>query len=240
MENHCKSAYFHQSLVRTSRGGARAYGDDRGTSSSQNRRVTLVAAEARSGTDTFAVMRMENVFEVPAAPDTAWALLTDVPRVVPCLPGAELERTVDESTWEVLQRVKLGPISLQFRSDIRRTEMNETDRRAVLSVNAKEVRGRGGADATIESSLIPAGEGTQVTVVTELSLRGAVAQYGRPVIGSVAEELTKQFATCLASMLEVDKTADSATPAAAPEVAKPVGGLRLFFAALWRKFVRRG
>ena len=168
-------------------------------------------------------MRMENVFEVPAAPDTAWALLTDVPRVVPCMPGAELERTVDESTWAVLQRVKLGPISLQFRSDIRRTEMNETDRRAVLSVNAKEVRGRGGADATIESSLMPAGDGTRVTVVTELSLRGAVAQYGRPVIGSVAEELTKQFATCLASMLEVDKTADSATAAPAPEVAKPVG-----------------
>jgi carbon monoxide dehydrogenase subunit G len=185
-------------------------------------------------------MRMENVFEVPAAPDAAWALLTDVPRVVPCLPGAELERTVDESTWEVLQRVKLGPISLQFRSDIRRTEMNERDRRAVLSVNAKEVRGRGGADATIESSLIPAGEGTQVTVVTELSLRGAVAQYGRPVIGSVAEELTKQFATCLASMLEVDTTADSATRVATPEVAKPVGGVRLFFAALRRKFVRPG
>ncbi len=199
-----------------------------------------VVTGAPSETDTFVVMRMENVFEVPAAPDAAWALLTDVPRVVPCLPGAELERTVDESTWEVLQRVKLGPISLQFRSDIRRTEMNEKDRRAVLSVNAKEVRGRGGADATIESSLIPAGEGTQVTVVTELSLRGAVAQYGRPVIGSVAEELTKQFATCLASMLEADTTADSATRVATPEVAKPVGGLRLFFAALRRKFVRPG
>jgi carbon monoxide dehydrogenase subunit G len=183
---------------------------------------------------------MENVFEVPAAPDTAWALLTDVPRVVPCMPGAELERTVDESTWEVLQRVKLGPISLQFRSDIRRTEINERDRRAVLSINAKEVRGRGGADAIIESSLKPAGEGTRVTVVTDLSLRGVVAQYGRPVIGSVAEELTKQFATCLASMLDVDKTADSATQAPASDVAEPVGGLRLFFAALWRKLVRRG
>jgi carbon monoxide dehydrogenase subunit G len=185
-------------------------------------------------------MRMENVFEVPATPDTAWALLTDVPRVVPCMPGAELARTVDDSTWEVLQRVKLGPISLQFRSDVRRTEMNETDRRAVLSINAKEARGRGGADATIESSLAAAGGGTRVTVVTHLSLRGAVAQYGRPVIGSVAEELTKRFATCLASMLEVDETADSAPAAPAAEVAEPVGGLRLFFAALWGKLARRG
>ena len=178
-------------------------------------------------------MRIESVFEVPAAPDTAWALLTDVPRVVPCMPGAELERTVDDSTWEVLQRVKLGPISLQFRSEVTRTEMNETDRRAVLSVNAKEVRGRGGANATIESSLKPAGSGTRVTVVTELSLRGAVAQYGRPVVGSVAQELTNQFATCLASMLETE------APSSLPADVKPVGGLRLLFGTLWRRLFRR-
>ena len=179
-------------------------------------------------------MRVENVFEVPASPDQAWALLTDVPRVIPCMPGAELERVVDESTWEVLQRVKLGPISLQFRSEVKRSELNDADRRAVLSVNAKEVRGRGGAKATIESSLEPAGEGTRVTLVTELELRGSVAQYGRPVVGSVAEELAKQFASCLASMLETD------TPPAPAQDVKPVGGLRLVFGSLWRKLLRRG
>jgi hypothetical protein len=178
-------------------------------------------------------MRIENAFDVPAAPDAAWALLTDLPRVVPCMPGAELERTLDESTWEVLQRVKLGPISLQFRSEVARTEMNETDRRTVLSVTAKEVRGRGGAEATIESSLAPVENGTRVTLVTELSLRGSVAQYGRPVVGSVAEELTRQFATCLASMLETE------SPSAPPADVKPVGGLRLLFATLWRRLFRR-
>jgi len=179
-------------------------------------------------------MKIENAFEVPAAPDIAWALLTDVPRVVPCLPGAELERTLDESTWEVLQRVKLGPISLQFRSEVARTEMNETERRTVLSVNAKEVRGHGGAEATIESSLDPVESGTRVTLVTELSLRGAVAQYGRPVVGSVAEELTKQFATCLASMLETE------APSAPSADVKPIGGLRVLFGTLWRRLFRRG
>lgn len=180
-------------------------------------------------------MRIENAFDVQAPPDTAWMLLTDVPRVVPCMPGAQLERTVDESTWDVLLRVKLGPISLQFRSEVRQTEVNNADHRAVLSVKAQEVRGRGGADATIESSLEPAGDGTTVTVVTELSLRGAVAQYGRPVVGSVAEELTRQFAACLASMLETEGPATRETPAPT----KPVGGLSLYFGALWRKLFRR-
>lgn len=178
-------------------------------------------------------MRIENAFEVPAAPETAWALLTDVPRVVPCMPGAELERTVDESTWEILQRVKLGPISLQFRSELRRAEMDETNRRAVLSVNAKEVRGRGGAEATIESSLAPVESGTRVTLVTEISLRGSVAQYGRPVVGSVAGELTQRFATCLASMLETEG------PPPLAEDVKPIGGLRLLFDTSRRKLRRR-
>jgi uncharacterized protein len=191
--------------------------------------------------DRFTAVKIENSFEVPAAPDAAWALLIDVPRVVPCMPGAELERTVDESTWEVLQRVKLGPISLQFRTEVTRTEMNETDRRTVLSINAKEVRGRGGAEATIESSLDPVEGGTRVTLVTELSLRGSVAQYGRPVVGSVAEQLTKQFATCLALLLETEASAaqPAASPAAPPAGVKPVGGLRLLFGTLWRRLFRR-
>ncbi len=179
-------------------------------------------------------MRIENVFEVPAAPDTTWALLTDVPRVVPCMPGAELERTVDESTWEILQRVKLGPISLQFRSTVTRTELNEAERRAVLSVDAREARGRGGAEATIASSLAAGETGTRVTLVTEISLRGSIAQYGRPVIGSVAEDLTRQFANCLASMLGHEVQQDPSRPNV-----KPIAGSRLIARTYWRKLRRR-
>ena len=72
-------------------------------------------------------MRIENGFDVAAPREAAWALLTDVPRVVPCMPGASLERTIDERTWEVLQTVKLGPISLQFRSEVRQEELAEAE-----------------------------------------------------------------------------------------------------------------
>lgn len=179
-------------------------------------------------------MRIENAFEVEASRDVAWALLTDVPRVVPCMPGATLERTIDDRTWEVLQTVKLGPISLQFRSEVTQEQLNEGDGLAVLAVKAKEVRGRGGADATIESRLESTEAGTRVVLVTELDLRGAVAQYGRPVVGSVAGELTRQFASCLAELLAEERPADEAPPS------KPVGGIRLFFRALWNRLFRRG
>ena len=100
-------------------------------------------------------MRIENGFDVQASQQAAWALLTDVPRVVPCMPGARLERTIDDQTWEVLQTVKLGPISLQFRSEVKQEQLSEADGIAVLAVKAKEVKGKGGAEATIRSSLQP-------------------------------------------------------------------------------------
>jgi carbon monoxide dehydrogenase subunit G len=180
-------------------------------------------------------MRIENSFEVRAAPDAAWMLLSNVPHVVPCMPGASLERTIDESTWEVLQRVKLGPISLQFRSEVRRTELDDRAHRAVLAIKAREARGRGGAEATIQSALTPTATGTKVDIATELTLQGAVAQYGRPVIGSVAEELTRQFAACLQAMLEAEEP-----PAPTKSPAHPVGGIRLLLATLWRKLSRKG
>jgi carbon monoxide dehydrogenase subunit G len=176
-------------------------------------------------------MRIENGFDVQASPQAAWLLLTDVPHVVPCMPGATLERAIDNHTWEVLQTVKLGPISLQLRSEVKQERLDEAEGVAVLAVKAKEVRGRGGAEATIRSSLRPTETGTRVDLVTELELRGAVAQYGRPVVGSVAAELTRQFAACLAAMLAEEGPAEAAQ-------AKPVGGLRLLLRSLWRRLRR--
>lgn len=178
-------------------------------------------------------MQIENSFEVQASPAAAWVVLTDVPRVVPCMPGATLERRVDERTWEVLQAVKLGPISLQLRAEVKQEELSEDAGVAVLAVKAKEVKGRGGADATIRSTLQPAEEGTRVELLTQLELRGAVAQYGRPVVGTVAEELTRQFAACLAAMLAEEH------PEAEARKARAVGGIRLFLRALWNRLFRR-
>jgi carbon monoxide dehydrogenase subunit G len=176
-------------------------------------------------------VRLENSFDVAASPKRAWALLNDVPRVVPCLPGAELTRIVDENTWQVLVQVKLGPIALQFQTDVTRDLVDEARQVLSLAVKAREARGRGGATATIESSLTGANGRTRVSLVTELALQGAVAQYGRGIVGSVADQLTSQFAACLAALLEQEDE-----PAEAP--VRPVGGLGLMVRALWSALLR--
>jgi uncharacterized protein len=181
-------------------------------------------------------VKIENSFEVPAAPEVAWELLMDVPRVVPCMPGAELTETLDHEHWKATMRVKLGPVSLTFDTDVRREEADEVARRATLSARAREERGRGAAQATIASALSSANGGTKVDIVTDLTLSGAVAQYGRGgLVEDVSSQLVARFAECLKAQL--DANPERAQAAVAAE-AKPVAGLRLVLAGVVRALSR--
>lgn len=184
-------------------------------------------------------MRLENSFEVPAPPEQAWELLLDVPRVVPCMPGAELKETVDDSNWKADVAVKLGPVSLQFATDVTREQVDEAAKRVTLSANGREKRGRGAARAKVESSLAATNGGTRVDIVTDLSLTGPAAQYGRGMVADVSSQLVGRFADCLKAQLEA---APAEAEQAVAEAGRPVSGLRLGFAAFLRsigRFFRR-
>ena len=177
-------------------------------------------------------MRMENSFDVPASPETTWELLMDVPRVIPCMPGATLDQVVDEQTWKATMQVKLGPIGLTFATDVTREEADEDAHRVKLAASAREVRNRGNANATIESTLVGVNGGTHVDLVTELALTGTVAQYGRGMIQDISSQLVDSFARCLQTqLLAAPEEAERAV--AAQET--PVAGLSLFFGGLRRR-----
>jgi uncharacterized protein len=180
-------------------------------------------------------VQLSNEFEVSAGPDRTWALLNDVPRVVPCMPGAELSRVMGEDEWEATLHVKLGPISLQFLAEIKREDVDEEARRLVLTAKAREAKNRGSADARLRSTVAAVDGGTRVEILTDLTLRGAVAQYGRGVVPEVASQLTTQFAACLQRQLADEAAADRAPPSE-PE---PIQGLRLGLVAVWRSLVGR-
>jgi carbon monoxide dehydrogenase subunit G len=185
-------------------------------------------------------MRLENSFSVAAPPEAAWQLLNDVPAVVPCMPGAELVEVVGPNAWKARLHVKLGPIGLQFLADVSREQADEAAGRVVLAVKAREVKGRGSAEAMLDSAVSEAGGDTRVDVVTELALRGAVAQYGRGVVGDVASRLTAQFADCIATRLASQASTEPQQPASAAHAveARPIGGIGLLLGALWRSLLR--
>jgi carbon monoxide dehydrogenase subunit G len=188
-------------------------------------------------------MLLEHTFDVPASPDDAWDLLIDVPRVIPCMPGAELTETVDESSWKARMDVKLGPIALSFATDVHREEADRQSLRATLSATAREQRGRGAGQARIESSLEPKDGGTRVVIRTDLTLSGAVAQSGRGMVEAVSAQLVQSFADCLKAQL-AGSEADAAAAVAAQ--AGPVKGHSLALrasahrlAAFFRRLARR-
>jgi carbon monoxide dehydrogenase subunit G len=173
-------------------------------------------------------MRLENSFEVDAAQEVAWRLLNDVPKVLPCMPGAELLEIVGENAWKAKLQVKLGPIALQFVADVARERVDEDARLVALVVKAREAKGRGTAEAHVTSSISSAGDGTRVDLVTDLELRGAVAQHARGVIAQVASTVTAQFADCLAHEL-ANAPAEPRTP-----TPSAINGVGLLLRSIWR------
>jgi carbon monoxide dehydrogenase subunit G len=175
-------------------------------------------------------MKLEHGFTVPVPVAKAWDVLLDVPTVAPCMPGAALTSyDGDEFTGTV--KVKVGPISLTYKGQGRIVERNEPERRAVLEASGRESRGSGTAKATVTATLHQDGDGsTKVDVVTDLSITGRPAQFGRGMMVDVGNKLIGQFAECLARKVreaedsgvaaaEAATTADVATGTAAVETA---------------------
>ena len=148
-------------------------------------------------------MEIENEFTVATPIEQLWAYLLDVERVAPCMPGAELTETIDESNWKGKVNMKLGPVSLSFAGTITMQERDDAAKRVVLVAKGMEAKGKGAANASITSWLEPDGNATTVRMKADIHLTGTVAQMSRGLLPEVSRKLTQQFADCLESSMAV-------------------------------------
>jgi uncharacterized protein len=198
-------------------------------------------------------MEFDNAFEVPLPPDEAWKVLLDIERIAPCMPGAELTEVVDRNTYKGKIGVRLGPVALTFAGIVKFEQIGGATRSARVAAQGTDAKGRGGANAASVFRLEPAGEGSKVLVHTNLTLSGAVAQYGRGVgiIQATAAQLMKQFAACLKEKLAQEHPAAPAAASASPPptqpsppiaptaapapTAKPIAGFALMAKVVWSR-----
>lgn len=179
--------------------------------------------------------QLNNEFTVNRPIDEAWPIITNVEKIAPCLPGAELQEIAqDPDKGEVYRgvvKVKLGAISTQFKGDAHFVEKDDENYRAVLKGKGRDTGGRGNASADITAhaeSLSPTS--TKVVVTTDLHITGKVAQFGRGILGDVSTKLIDQFADNLNTMIDEDgvgSTDAAAEPAAtddAPAADAPAAG----------------
>jgi uncharacterized protein len=159
-------------------------------------------------------MELTNEFVVAAPIEEAWALLLDIERLGPCMPGAEVT-SFDGEAFTGNVKVKLGPVNQTYGGKGRFVSRDPENYTVVVEASGRDKRGSGTAAATVTGSLHPAEGGTRVHVVTDLRITGPAAQFGRGMIADVAGRLTGQFAACLAD--ELSKPA----PVEAPAVTQP-------------------
>ncbi len=161
-------------------------------------------------------MELTNEFSVNVPVDEAWDVLTDVTRIAPAMPGAKLE-AVEGDEYRGLVKVKVGPVTAEYKGVATFLERDSVAHRAVLRAEGRETRGQGNATAIITATLVPEGAGTRVSVVTDLSITGRVAQFGRGILGDVSNKLLGQFVTSLETTV---------LGAGAPGAAEAAGGAR--------------
>ncbi|MFN8225558.1 MAG: SRPBCC family protein [Mycobacterium sp.] len=165
-------------------------------------------------------MELVNEFRVPVPIDKAWDALTDVQRIAPCIPGAEL-LSVDGDDFTGKVKVKVGPISVAYQGNGTFLEKDAVAHRAVIKGTAKETRGQGNAAAIITCALKDEGDSTGCVISTDLTISGKAAQFGRGVLADVSAKLISQFA----QRLEADLRAGDApvgSGAAATAFSEPV------------------
>jgi carbon monoxide dehydrogenase subunit G len=167
-------------------------------------------------------MKLEHDFRVDAGLDTAWLVLLDIERIAPCMPGDQLQE-VEGDEYRGTVKVKVGPITAQYRGVARVVESDPATHRVVLHAEGRDTRGQGNASATITATLAPDGDGTRVRVDTDLNVTGKVAQFGRGVMADVSTKLLGQFVDCLGTTVLAAESPAGPAPTPTPPAAAPTG-----------------
>ena len=173
-------------------------------------------------------MDLNHEFTVAVPVADAWAILTDVERIAPCLPGAQLQE-VEGETYRGVVKVKVGPIQAQFKGQASFVERDDVAHRAVLKGEGRDTGGKGNASALITAVLADVdGTSTSCKVHTDLTITGKVAQFGRGAMADISDKLLAQFVDNLNQLIATSdvSAADAPVVAATTSVSDPNTGVR--------------
>jgi hypothetical protein len=168
-------------------------------------------------------MELVNEFVVNKPVEQAWPIITDVERIAPCMPGAQLTE-IEGDVYRGLVKIKVGPIQAQFKGQATFLERDDEQHQAVLKADGRDTGGKGNASARITARLEAVDEGSsRCSVHTDLDINGKVAQFGRGVLPDISKKLIDQFASNLNTMMDRDGTPDAAATASAASAPAEAG-----------------
>ena len=159
-------------------------------------------------------------FTVDAAPSSVWEFLTDPQRVAKCLPGAAVTEKIDDRTWAGTMTVKVGPVQSSYKGKVVFEKLDAASHTAEIVATGADVKGKGGADLRLTSTLAEKGPGrTEVTTVSRVNITGILAQMGRGMIQDVSDQMFKTFSERMKA--ELESAAPAVLPVPQPAVVTP-------------------
>ena len=161
-------------------------------------------------------MKLHNEFTVNVPPERAWEVLTDIPAIAPCLPGAQLTGQ-DGDVYSGRIKVKVGPAKSEFTGTADFAVQDAEARHVEISAKGRDSRGAGTASASITADMSPDGDGTKVVIDTDLKISGKVAQFGKGTMVEVSEKLIGQFVECVEQTLLGEQVVEEVAAASAAE-----------------------
>jgi len=123
-------------------------------------------------------------------PDHAWSIISDLNKLVPCVPGAKVTSSDGPESVKAEIEVKMGSMGMKFSGPVTIESADASSKTAKIKANTKEAGGQSNAagDVTISVS----GGNCNIDAVANVS--GKAASMGEGTVVAVLTQLVKQFA----------------------------------------------
>jgi carbon monoxide dehydrogenase subunit G len=160
-------------------------------------------------------VQLEKTFVMPGSADTAWTVLRDIESVAGCMPGAKISERIGEQLYKGTVAVKFGPASMSFRGEVQVSHLDAATRTLRLVGKGTDTTGSSGAsmDLTARVDAIDAAS-CNLVGTSEVAMSGKAATFGGRMMGSVADQVLKQFAANFAAKVQALQTAAAPAPPA--------------------------
>ena len=180
-------------------------------------------------------VELEKTFPMAATTAAAWAFLQDIEGVASCMPGAKITARVDATHYKGTISVRVGPASMAFKGELEVLELNAAQRTLHLVGKGSDTTGSSGASMDLVARIDPGETENDCTLVgrSEVTMSGKAAAFGGRMMGSVADQILKQFVGNFAAQLQSRAPAPVASPLIEPPPPPPVNelnGVALFWA----------
>jgi hypothetical protein len=132
--------------------------------------------------------------QIPVAREPLWEFLMDVPKVAKSLPGVESVTKIDDTTYQGVLTIRVGPIKLNLQGKIIVEEQSKENWRAALRAEAKDRMAAGAVNGKTNMVLKELGANqTELLVETDVNILGKIGEFGQPIIRKKADSMLKEF-----------------------------------------------